>query len=31
VKLEPSNSSAQALKRTIAAKLVQEAQPLPRP
>jgi tetratricopeptide (TPR) repeat protein len=31
VKLEPSNSAAQALKRTIAAKLAQEAQPLPRP
>jgi tetratricopeptide (TPR) repeat protein len=30
LKLDPSNNTAQALKRTIAAKLAQEAQPLPR-
>ena len=31
LRLEPSNAAAQALKRTIAARLTQEAQPLPHP
>jgi Flp pilus assembly protein TadD len=31
LRLEPSNPAAQALKRAIAAKLAQEAQPLPQP
>jgi Flp pilus assembly protein TadD/TolB-like protein len=30
LRLEPSNPAAQALKRTVAAKLAQEAQPLPK-
>ena len=29
LRLEPSNAAAQALKRAVAAKLAQEAQPLP--
>jgi tetratricopeptide (TPR) repeat protein len=31
LRLEPSNAAAQALKRAVAAKLAQEAQPLPKP
>jgi tetratricopeptide (TPR) repeat protein/TolB-like protein len=31
LRLDPSNAAAQALKRAVAAKLAQEAQPLPKP
>ena len=31
LQLEPSNASAQALKRAVAAKLAEKAQPLPNP